>query len=256
MKIVLTVLILLAAGMCISFADDTQEHGYFVAPTTITYLLNGELENNDKPGNCQYWDKFGMHWVCPQEVRPINGITAWWISDNYNICPPWSTGQPEMKWESAEERVFTGDWSLHWFTFWRCQQAGIMQRIRLGPEQSLLAVTKSCKVTAEFSSWFSQCSEKPFAPPLGDDCETPLLDSHMRVRIGISDHGFLNPPDDNVNWGEWAEGYGNGLQPVWYRVESPEVPAVGSVIWILEVRTNWPLKHEDFIVDSIHLECN
>ena len=115
---------------------------------------------------------------------------------------------------------------------------------------------KTCVASAKVAVWYSQCSERPFDPPYDYYCGDELEASHMRLRVGLSDHGFLNPPDEYVEWGEWEEHYGSGTpESTWFTITTPPTYVETGAILIIESRPNYALKHEDIIIDNILLSC-
>lgn len=172
--------------------------------------------------------------TCPQEIRPPLGWTANWRDGVSGICDT-PTGQPEMlPFDGDPFRVFAGDWSLKYFTFWRCQWVTVSQEVRLPPG--------SYRVSAQVQSWFSGCSSQPYHPgePLDDQCN-PAPWAHLHIRIGIGDA-----------WSEWVEAYNE-----WKLIEATvNLDATASVLVSVESQSFSPLKHQDVYIDDVRIKVH
>lgn len=202
-------------------------------------LYNASFEENEL-GNCVWYDENGKHTDCPQEVRPPNHWTAWWFNQWPNVCYPHKTGQIELsRFNTDPFRIIHGNWSLKYFTFFRCHWAGILQQVELP------SGTYSASVKAQ--AWYSSCSSKPYAKgnPLDENCN-PAPWANLTIRIGI---GTGDDPRQNVVWSLPVEGYNE-----WVTAQTPPVFIGGLVTVFIESRSDAPLKHNDVYLDDVWLK--
>lgn len=230
--------------------DETEPRAYLpiaVRPDS-NLAVNGDFEDTSGEGGCTWWDIAGfVHRDCPQEVRPPRHWEMWWFNQEAGVCPPHRTGQPEgaLFHRSLDDfRVYNGDYSFRWFTFFRCQHAGLSQKHII-----LRSGFYSAEMRAQM--WYSSCDSEPYhvGEPLDEDCN-PAPWANMRVRIGIDPWGGVSPRASTVVWSRWAETYN-----VWGKVVSPEVAiaAPRMVTLFVEVESDAPLKHGDFYGDGVRL---
>ncbi len=206
-------------------------------------LVNGDFEGG-ATGDQLYWDQFGGPYVGEfVEIRAPTGWTAYWIQGVEGICVGgYNPGRPEYNvfenWMDPR-RVYSGTQSARYFTFWRCQSAGLLQGVHLyGIRQA----------SVEVQAWYSNCSTKPYDLPLDYNCSSPL-DAHLKVRIGIDPTGVVDPHSEHIVWSEWAESYGE-----YKRIFTLHVSLNGPATVFLQSLSDWPLKHEDVYWDWVVLE--
>ena len=210
------------------------------------WMLNGEMERPGRPdcGPCLWWDQYGVHTDCPQEVCAPQNFTAWWFNEWDDACnPPHITGQPEVRLTVDPTRVWSGRQAAQWFTCWRCQHAGISQRFNAKPG--------IYQAQAMYHSYYSSCDDQPYATqPLDNHCQ-PITDPYwqMWARIGIDPHCGSDPLDPSVVWSGEYHCHGE-----YCSMQSPPVLVQSCATVFIETRASAPLKHNDAFVDAIHLE--
>jgi hypothetical protein len=141
-------------------------------------------------------------------------------------------------------RVWSGTRAAKQFTYWRCHEMGLLQQVDAVPGAHY-------DLTAYGHAWHTTCSSEPHAPPLDDDCETPLVDSWDRLQVGIDPTGGLDPHGSTVVWSTPVEQYGVYGQ----RIELEGVQALSAQITVfLRSECNFPLRHNDVYWDDVELE--
>lgn len=205
-------------------------------------MLNGELERG-WGGDCVWWDEWGEHTTCPQEVDAPSNWTAWWFNQ-VDLCnEPHKTGQPEMKIVTDPDRVWSGRQGLQWFTLFRCHYAGVLQMFRAEPGVY--------RAQAKYHSYYSSCDSRPYATwPMDQNCMT-ISDPYwqMYARIGIDSHCGTNPFAPGVVWSPPFHCHGE-----WCTIATHPVLVQSCATVFIETRATAPLKHNDAFIDNIILE--
>jgi len=180
------------------------------------------------------------------EVFTPEGWVSWW-REGFECAgtQDWVTGRPEVKVIGAlpdAARVRSGEQAVQWFTFWRCHEGGLYQRVWAVPG-------KEYSVRAFGHSWYSRCSTRPRAGPLDDDCETGLDWAHDWLSVGIDPTGGTDPLVETVVWGEEREVYGGYDER---GLEVRDVVAEGEWVTVfLRSEASHPLKHNDVYWDDV-----
>jgi hypothetical protein len=214
-------------------------------------LTNPDFEG-DSWNEQMYWDADGgPYYSNYEEINPPIGWTAWWWEGIDDICgdKPYKIGYPEYKPGRPEfkvfkdymdpRRVYSGTQSSKYFTFWRCQYAGLLQEISIYPSAVYT-------ISAQVQAWYSNCSTKPYDPPLEQDCETEL-DAQLKVRIGVDPTGGMNPSSLDIVWSDWVEPYGE------FEEITTSARLMGPATVFFNSHSNWPLKHEDVYIDAVRM---
>ena len=188
------------------------------------------------PAGGPYHDQFN-------EVNPPEGWTAWWY-EGFPCATAYTfdTGRPEILTFTDPGRVHSGTKAVKAFTFWRCHEMGLFQKVDV--------VTGTYVFTVYAHSWYSNCSNKPFDPPLDSDCQTPLA-AWNKLKVGIDSGGDIDPHGSSVHWGATIEQYGvYGQQPL---AVIASVPMSGTVTVFVSSLADNPLKHADVYLDDAAL---
>jgi hypothetical protein len=210
----------------------------------VTVEVNGGFEGG--------WGRWTSYWT-PEggpyhtefgEIFTPEGWVTWWREGfPCSGTADWVTGRPEVKVISGPDpaRIRSGKQAVQWFTFWRCHEGGLYQRIPAVPG-------KVYSARAFGHSWYSRCSLKPHSPPLDDDCKTPIDWAHDWLSVGIDPTGGVDPLAKSVVWGEEREIYGR------YDEQGLEVRGVVAegewVTVFLRAMATHPLKHNDVYWDD------
>ena len=223
------------------------EHQLFLPAVNVgskNLLLNPSFEMGEWHYSI-YWDENGgPWWISYEEVRPPIHWIAFWYEGIEGICTGSVPGRPEFlafeKWIDSR-RVLSGKQSAKYFTFWRCQRAGLMQPVKVSAGQY--------QASAFVQTWHSDCSTKPYDPPLNYDCKTPLSD-RLEVQIGIDPLGGYDPAAASIVWG--SSGYAFGE---FAKIVSPivEIEDDSEITLFLLSKSEYALKHEDVYIDSVQL---
>ena len=211
-------------------------------------LANGDFEGGWHRDNIFWTPDGGPHdYYEFGEVAPPEGWTAWWREGF--LCAgtsDWRTGRPEVRVIIAipdAERVRGGGQAVQWFTFWRCHEGGLLQRVEVEPGRYY-----------DFSifahSWFANCDRKPHYPlPLDYDCDEdePILWAQDWLSVGIDPTGGIDPMAPTVIWGIAQEIYGvYGDRLTTGRVQAQE----DEITVFVKSEASHPLKHCDFYLDD------
>lgn len=218
-----------------------------IAKKTGNILSNPSLEMPEG-SSCVWWYYDWRGWNgptygCYQEQRPAHNWTAWWYENDPEQCPPWRSGRPEvlvLEKIVDPRRVLDGGGASKGFTFWRCQHQGLLQRVEVTPGHY--------RLEAWAHGWYSECSTRPYDPPYGADCSTPLNWAHMTFRAGIDPLGGVDPRAARVIWSDPVECYG-----AYCRLSVEADLGGGTVTVFLESKTTHALKHEDAYWDKASL---
>ena len=179
------------------------------------------------------------------EVFTPEGWVTWW-REGFECAgtADWVTGRPEVKVITRVPdgaRVRSGERAVQWFTFWRCHEGGLYQRVPAVPG-------KVYSARAFGHSWYSRCSSRPHGPPLDTDCETEIGWAHDWLSVGIDPMGGVDPLAASVVWGEEREVYGE------YDDVGLQVDVVAEGEWVtvfLRAEASHPLKHNDVYWDDV-----
>jgi hypothetical protein len=227
--------------------------------TTIHYLYLPAIVNHQPHGLANADFEAGQwratrYWVWPWqeahtqefgEISPPVGWVAWWVDRRF--CPRYETyksGRPEVTLitiEQDQNRVSSGDQAAKWFTFWRCHLGGLYQVLPVHPGTYQFCV--------ELHHWYSDCSTKPYSPPLESDCRTPAEWTGATLQVGIDPKGGEDYWSSNIIWSHPTSIYGT------YDGNICTVPAAVDnqlSVWIRS-ETQAPLKHEDIYIDHAQL---
>ena len=215
-------------------------------------LVNGGFEVDGWTRDTLYWTPEGGPYSNPfGEIFTPFGWTTWW-REGFPCAshPPENEGRPEVHVIDLDDgfpdpvRVRSGTRAVKQFTTWRCHETGLFQQVDVVPGAHY-------DLTAWGHAWHSSCSTEPHAPPLDDDCETPLLDSWDRLQVGIDPFGGLDPHGSTVVWSTPIEQYGGYAQCI----ELAGVQALTSRITVfLRSECNFPLHHNDAYWDDVELQ--
>lgn len=181
------------------------------------------------------------------EVRPPEGWTAWWLENRFcEHNESFKSGRPEVTLITPIEdgrRVVDGEKALKFFTFFRCHYGGIVQTIRVQPGEY--------RFGALAHYWYSNCSTRPYDPPLRTDCSTPISPYDKgTITLGISAVAAQDYWSEDVLWSQDFEAYGGYGDMFW----SPWVESDGFITLWVKGETYQPLKHNDLYVDAVMLE--
>lgn len=210
-----------------------------------TGLTNPDFEGDMHTANV-YWNPSGgpysNHFA---EINPPIGWTAWWREGfDCAFCGggpcTFQTGRPEVILTTDPNRVHSGNKAVKAFTFYRCHEQGLYQQVSVDAARYVFLVYAH--------SWYSNCSTKPFGPPLGGDCKT-LLAAKDTLKVGIDPDGGIDPHSPSVIWGVLIEQYGVYGQPL---VVIASVQT-GTITVFVSSLADTPLKHDDLYLDDTAL---
>jgi len=208
--------------------------------------VNGGFEGGWHRGTA-YWTVEGGPFDTEfGEIFTPEGWVTWW-REGFDCAGTsgWVLGRPEVKVITRvpdRARVRSGEHAVQWFTFWRCHEGGLYQRVPA-------VVGQRYSARAFGHSWYSRCSTKPHGPPLEADCETRIWWAQDWLSVGIDPTGGVDPLAATVVWGEEREIYGGYDEA---GVEVRGVVAEGeSVTVFLRSEASHPLKHNDVYWDDV-----
>jgi hypothetical protein len=204
------------------------------APT----ILNGEFELKTHDGAC-FWVDWSTaspvyYRSCPQEVAVPSFWRAGWHNQFRDGLTP--TGQPEMRLTDPltdPGRARSGQ-ALMWFTFYRRQWVWIDQPVPHALDGRLITAQAHVQV------WDSQCSTKPFHPPLDSSCQHRLEDN-LKVRICI-----------NSTCSPWQTAYCDGA-PCWHQLTLGPYHVTSPAHITIEACSRHPYKHQNVYIDEVIL---
>ena len=217
-------------------------------------VVNGGFEEGRHRATT-YWTPEGgpYHHEFGEIFTPEGWVTWWREGFPCSGTADWVTGRPEVKVIGVSPdaaRVRSGERATQWFTFWRCHEGGLYQRVPA-------VVGRRYSARAFGHSWYSRCSTKPHGPPLEADCKTRIWWAHDRLAVGIDPTGGIDPLGKAVVWGASREIYGEydeqGLEVRDVVAEGPLRPGSGQA-WVtvfLRAEATHPLKHNDVYWDDV-----
>lgn len=185
-----------------------------------------------------------MHTDCPCEACPPPNWIAYWYNEYDDICnESHVTGQPEIKMAVDPGRVWSGVQALQWFTFYRCHQAGVFQKMALD--------SGIYQVKARYHSYYSSCDSQPHATwPKDNNCiDIPDPYWQMYVNIGLDPSCDINPRSSAIQWSQNFHCHGEYCE-----IESPPVMVKNCATVYIQTTAIAPLKHNDAFIDHITLE--
>jgi hypothetical protein len=207
-----------------------------------------------------YWNASGgPYWHTFDEVNPPADWTAFWF-EGYK-CPDttgsiriprshpepvegYITGRPEVTTIHRimdPERIRTGDQAAKYFTFWRCQYAGIMQPVQVPVSGLYIA-------SAWVHAWYSNCSTRPHDPPLNYNCSSRIPEN-LEIQIGLDPTAGFDPRAKSIVWSEPIAQYGEFAQ-----ISTPPTRLGHTATLFIISRSPLPLKHEDVYIDDVTLQ--
>lgn len=214
-------------------------------PAAVDPLLdNGNFEGGRHWETIYWTPEGGPFYDQYQEIAPPIGWTAWWLEGF--LCsgtPDWRTGRPTVRVITTvpdPERIHGGQQATQWFTFWRCHDGGLLQRVQVEEEHYYT-------LRAYAHSWYSNCSTRPHDGPYNYDCQTPIDWAWDRLSVGIDPTGGIDPMGPAVVWGQAREVYGVYGQAL--MIDRVQAQA-GMITVFLRSQANCPLKHADFYIDD------
>lgn len=223
-------------------------------------ILNGNFELKTTHGSCYWFDWTTGSSVpqshCPQEVRVPSFWRAGWHNQYRDGYEPKAlpagpaTGQPEMRLthpRSDPGRARSGQ-ALMWFTFCRRQWVWIEQPVPRALAGRLVTAHAHVQV------WDSQCSTKPFSPPLDKACKTQIEDN-LLVRLCFVP---LHWPQGHVSKVEtictpWKTAYCFG-SPCWTPLQIGPYQVQNPTRIRIEAHSRYPYKHQNVYIDDVSLE--
>lgn len=206
-------------------------------------LGNGSFEG-DTSRSAVYWTLHGGPFYTQfNEVEGPEGWTAWWREGF--LCSgtsDWRTGRPEVKVISGPDmaRIRSGKKAVQWFTFYRCHEGGLLQRVTVEPGHYYT-------FSVYGHAWFSRCSHKPHDPPYDYDCKTRIYWAQDYLSIGIDPTGGIDPASPAVEWGKEQQIYGRYDEAL----KTRRIQAQGDTITVfVKSEASHPLKHCDSYFDD------
>lgn len=204
-------------------------------------LANGDFEDGgwaQTPALRWRWPSQQAEEVFVQEISSPVGWQAWF--EEYRPCSGHLSGQPETRQTTLGPRVYSGLSAYQFFTFWRCNVGGLMQRAELPAGSYVLC--------GQVHAWFSRCSERPYDRPYDEDCKTEINWAHALARVGVDPTGQADYWDAPTLW--WSDSV------EWYGIYgevclSFDLEARGVVSVWLRGETTHALKHNDWYWDHI-----
>jgi hypothetical protein len=208
-------------------------------------LTNPGFESGWVPDNFYWTPSGGPYSQVFNEVRVPAGWVGWWREGfDCAFCGggpcTFQTGRPEVLLFTDPTRVRSGNQAVKAFTFYRCHEMGLMQRVNVN------AGRYAFRIYAH--SWYSNCSTKPFDPPLDGDCKTRIGAKNV-LKVGIDPAGGIDPRSPSVVWGKGVEQYGIYGQPL---VVITSV-TTGTITVFVSSLADTPLKHDDVYLDDAAL---
>lgn len=218
-------------------------------PAQVANLLVNPSFEGGWTRDTVYWTAAGGPLYNPfGEIFTPEGWRSWWIEGT--ACATGITfdkGRPEIQVIDLDtgfpdaNRVLDGRKAVKAFTFWRCHEMGLLQRVTLPKGYYTFSIYAH--------AWHTNCSNMPYSAPYNKDCDKRLWDSWDMMRVGIDPTGGIDPFADTVVWGSVIEQYGiYGQQIV---VENVYIDGNATVFFSSEC--NYPLKHDDVYIDKAEL---
>lgn len=139
-------------------------------------------------------------------------------------------------------RVQSGNFAFKAHTYCGCHNMRLYQTVET--ERG-----KDYEFSLFMHSWYSNCTARPHDVPYEEDGKTKATYAWSELQVGIDPLGLDDPESHSIKWTEPDVQYGGYGAPFYIAAQamSDQLTAVASS-W-----TGYPLKHEDWYVDSARL---
>lgn len=190
------------------------------------------------PGHpdCQTWDQNEPNQTCTRAQMPA-GWTPYWRDEPrpetwINIMPEYTDSTPD---QVNPDRVFSGDRSLHYFSFWSTHEGGAYQQVTAVPGGLYC-------FSAYGHSWSARTSTDWYSDPDPDNGE-------LFQKVGIDPTGGTDWTSPHIIWSGEREQYDM------FDLFAVEAAAEADTITVfLYSRPNKPAKHNDVYWDNTALQ--
>ena len=224
-------LVTLTTALAIAILGFMTQHSY--------EIVNPDFELGWVPDNFYWTPSGGPYSNVFNEVRTPEGWIGWWY-EGFPCATAYTfvTGRPESLLFTDPTRVYSGTQAVKMFTFYRCHEMGLMQHVQVVPGRYIFSIYAH--------SWYTNCSTKPFDPPLAKNCKTGLS-AWDKLKVGIDPDGGIDPHASSVVWGNAVEQYGVYGRAL---IVTADVEEAGIITVFVSSLADNPLKHNDIYLDT------